>query len=125
MWSRAFSLGTLKCAVSSRLNRLNSFFLYLRPKLYALKYSDGFGEKIKFRGLKKCIVEQELNYDSFEKRLEGIILPHHQMHNIRAKLFQLYVEKSSKVSLCLNETKRKWVDVNTSFAYGNPQGRNL
>ena len=98
---------------------------FLRPKLYALKYSDGSGDKIKFRGLKKSIVDQELNYDSFERRLEGVILPHHQMHNIRMKLFQLYVEKSSKVSLCLNETKRKWVGLNTSYAYGNPQGENL
>ena len=100
-------------------------YFFFRPKLYSLKYSDGSGEKIKFKGLKKYIVEQELEYNDFEKRLEGIILPLHQMHNIQAKMFELYVEKSTKVSLCINETKRKWVSLNKSFAYGNPLAANL
>ena len=82
-------------------------------------------EKIKFKGLKKYIVEQQLDYDAFEKRLEGVILPLHQMFNIRAKLFDLYLEKSTKASLCINETKRKWVSLNTSYAYGNPRALHL
>ena len=88
--------------------------------MYAIKYSkEDMDCHQRFRGLKKSIVKKDLTFHSFEMILKGLILPLHEIHNLRARLFDVYLEKSSKASLSLFEDKRHWVNQFFSYAYGN------
>uniref|UniRef100_A0A1I7X6A5 DNA-directed DNA polymerase n=1 Tax=Heterorhabditis bacteriophora TaxID=37862 RepID=A0A1I7X6A5_HETBA len=97
----------------------------LKPKQYAYKVLDSEEpEKKKCKGIKKCIVKNDLKVDDYKDCLFNKTVIRKQQYNIRSVKHQLYTQCQNKVALNNDEFqvehKRCIInDSHSTMAYGN------
>ena len=101
----------------------------VRPKMYSLQLcsSDDDPSQIvdtpdamcirRLKGLARRTVKAQIRHENYLQCLRTAIPQRHAMYNIRSFEHQLYITRTSKVSLSAFEDKRQWYSPLHSFAY--------
>ena len=103
-------------------------FVSLRAKMYSFKTDDEHVSK-KANGIKKKVVEREINFDDYKRSLFGITKEDMQQktsfNTIRSYQHELYTITQNKIGLCSFDDKRYILDDNVStYAYGHHKIKN-
>jgi hypothetical protein len=77
----------------------------LKAKCYAKRYQDGEG-KCKIKGIKKSVVKNKINFDTFESSLMENKIHYAEMTQIRSQLHRLKVIRQRKLALYAYDDKR-------------------
>jgi len=98
-------------------------FVGLRAKMYSFKTDDEHVSK-KANGIKKSVVEREINFDDYKRSLFGTTKKDMQQktsfNTIRSYQHELYSITQNKIGLCSFDDKRYILDDNVStYAYGH------
>ena len=115
-------LGKFKDELSSKIM---THFIGLKPKSYAFKVQGDKKEYKKSKGVVKGKVNTELNYDMYERTLNGEIKPTVRFNTIRSKNHHIFSINQTKFALSNFENKRHWLDTNLSLPYGHYSIRDL
>ena len=115
-------LGKFKDELSSKIM---THFIGLKPKSYAFKVQGDKKEYKKSKGVVKGKVNTELNYDMYERTLNGEIKPAVRFNTIRSKNHHIFSINQTKFALSNFENKRHWLDTNLSLPYGHYSIRDL
>ena len=115
-------LGKFKDELSSKIM---THFIGLKPKSYAFKAQGDKKEYKKSKGVVKGKVNTELNYDMYERTLNGEIKPTVKFNTIRSKNHHIFSINQTKFALSNFENKRHWLDTNLSLPYGHYSIRDL
>ena len=115
-------LGKFKDELSSKIM---THFIGLKPKSYAFKVQGDKKEYKKSKGVVKGKVNTELNYDMYERTLNGEIKPTVKFNTIRSKNHHIFSINQTKFALSNFENKRHWLDTNLSLPYGHYSIRDL
>ena len=115
-------LGKSKDELSSKIM---THFIGLKPKSYAFKVQGDKKEYKKSKGVVKGKVNTELNYDMYERTLNGEIKPTVRFNTIRSKNHHIFSINQTKFALSNFENKRHWLDTNLSLPYGHYSIRDL
>ena len=115
-------LGKFKDELSSKIM---THFIGLKPKSYAFKVQGDKKEYKKSKGVVKGKVNTELNYDMYERTLNGEIKPTVRFNTIRTKNHHIFSINQTKFALSNFENKRHWLDTNLSLPYGHYSIRDL
>ena len=115
-------LGKFKDELSSKIM---THFIGLKPKSYAFKVQGDKKEYKKSKGVVKGKVNTELNYDMYERTLNGEIKPTVKFNTIRSKNHHIFSINQTKFALGNFENKRHWLDTNLSLPYGHYSIRDL
>ena len=115
-------LGKFKDELSSKIM---THFIGLKPKSYAFKVQGDKKEYKKSKGVVKGKVNTELNYDMYERTLNGEIKPTVKFNTIRSKNHHICSINQTKFALSNFENKRHWLDTNLSLPYGHYSIRDL
>ena len=84
-------------------------FVGLRPKLYSFKVENDVNEvkeEKKCKGIKKCVIKKELNFEDYKECLFSEKEEMRSMNIIRSKDHEIYSMKMNKVALSANDDKR-------------------
>ena len=94
-------------------------YVGLRPKMYSI-ITEGQQEFRKAKGVKKCVVKNEITHENYKQSLFGKKTFRHGMNMLRSYNHQIYAIHLNKISLSPLDTKRWIADdgVNT-LAYGH------
>ena len=88
-------------------NEIITDFVALRPKMYALKlHKGGHVEKKKCKGIRKCVVDKQMNFDDYLNCLKTLRNVRKSQFCIRSKKHLLYTVKESKIALSASDDKR-------------------
>ena len=93
-------------------------FVGLHSKTYAYLIDD-FEEEKRNKGVKKCVVKNELNFSYYRDCLfsNDVILKSQQ--RFKSKLHNVYTEEVNKIAVSNNDDKRVWTfNKITSYPYG-------
>ena len=115
-------LGKFKDELSSKIM---THFIGLKPKSYAFKVQGDKKEYKKSKGVVKGKVNTELNYDMYERTLNGEIKPTVKFNTLRSKNHHIFSKNQTKFALSNFENKRHWLDTNLSLPYGHYSIRDL
>ena len=94
-------------------------FVGLCSKTYAYLIDD-FGEKKRNKGVKKCVVNNDLKFSYYRDCLfnDNVILKPQQ--RFKSELHNVYTEEVHKIDLSSNDDKRVWTSNKTaSYPYGH------
>ena len=80
-------------------------FVGLRAKLYAFKVDGDEKKHLKCKGVKKCVVERDLNINMYEDVLFSRTPKEITQNGIRSYGHQLYTETVNKTGLSCNDDK--------------------
>ena len=115
-------LGKFKDELSSKIM---THFIGLKPKSYAFKVQGDKKEYKKSKGVVKGKANTELNYDMYERTLNGEIKPTVRFNTLRSKNHHIFSINQTKFALSNFENKRHWLDTNLSLPYGHYSIRDL
>ena len=79
-------------------------FVGLRAKMYAYKVEDE--EHKKAKGVKKNVIQSNINFDDYKTCLETQQRVYKSMNIIRSRLHTMYTEEINKIALSAADTKR-------------------
>ncbi|CAB4026188.1 Hypothetical predicted protein, partial [Paramuricea clavata] len=82
-----------------------SEFVGLRSKLYAYKMDEGEEEK-KCKGVKKCVVKNEIVFEDYKNCLFSGTEQHRTMNTFRSRQHEITTERINKTALSANDNKR-------------------
>lgn len=97
-------------------------FIGIRSKLYSILIDY---DKIKqtAKGIKKCVVKQELKHNKYYECIFGSTLEDQKqyinMNGIKSKCHQVYTVSTNKCALCNYDDKNFMIDNINTLAYGN------
>lgn len=95
-------------------------FIGLRSKMYAIKIDSAIKHEIKAaKGVKKYVIDQNLNFQDYEMCLLESKQEEHEFLTIRSKSHQVYTSHESKISLSPFDDKRWLLNSSDSIAYGH------
>ena len=78
-------------------NNIITDFVALRPKMYAIKlYKGAKVEKKKCKGIKKCVVDEEINYQDYMECLKKLTTIVKIQNCIRSKKHRVFSIKEKK-----------------------------
>lgn len=80
-------------------------FIALRPKLYSYEMDGGGGEK-KCKGVKECVVKNEVTHDGYRKCLFSNEKVCRSMNIFRSRQHGIYTATVNKIALSANDDKR-------------------
>ena len=97
-------------------------FVDLCSKTYYAYLIHDFEEKKRNKGIKKCVVKNELKFSYYEDCLfnNNVILKSQQ--KFKSELHKIYTEEVSKITLSSNDDKRvRTSNKITSYPYGSKE----
>ena len=100
--------------------RIMTKFVGLCSKTYADLIDDFKEKKKRNKGVKKCVVKNQLKFSYYRDCLfnNNVILKSQQ--RFKSELHNVYTEEVNKIALSSNDNKRTWTsDKITSYPYGH------
>lgn len=89
----------------------------LKSKMYAHRLYNCKAECKRAKGLKKCIVRNDLNFDKYDDALMNSASTSHSYLHFESKNHQLYTVRSSKKGLSAFDSKRFYLDSNRNLPF--------
>ena len=94
-------------------------FCGLRSKMYSYNKENNQEQKTA-KGVKKCIIKNDINHEDYKNTLFNKIQMHHKMKTIRSDKHQLGSYEINKISLsCFDDKRYIHEDGINSYAYGH------
>lgn len=98
-------------------------FVGLRSKMYSIRMAGGenrsAGEMKTAKGVKKCVISQDLSFDTYVKCLFDNVQTENEFSSIRSSRHEVYTTKQVKVGLSPFDDKRYLLNFVESLPYGD------